>query len=400
MTVRDRTYALGWVRKNAQLTDLPTEANTIGVGSGAEPSVQHSAGEKTVPAILHDRGTRLPVIAHNDCARGSRPVKIDALTADMVDDVAALVAREHQHARDKGVPLPSLYLDAAACGAALRGLLTEGFSGFRARQGAQTIGVMCGRTFDGVGFVPAHGVAVNPNFDASNVMAEVFAELASVLVADGAVRVTVDHVDHESLAMALFDLGFGRGGVFAVRGTEPLDVDPAIEIHVGTAADLDSIAALSHVEYLYRSAPPMYALDQTRSIDETRAAHELLLDNGAIHLLARRADCDVGLLTIEHTSPAPRLCAADSPYIGPVCSAARSSGHSLTDLRNPRTSTAAGRPRPRARSALRRAITRSRLRSRLVLTTARSSLLEPGRPPPRVRPFCPRRSPARSTVRR
>lgn len=246
-------------------------------------------------------------------------MRIDAISADLIDDVAALIAREHQHASDHGVPLPARYLDVAACGAALGGLLSAGFSGHVAIQGARTVGVMCGRTFDGVGFVPAHGVAVDPHaLDASTVMAQLFAELAPVLISEDAVRVTVDHVDHESVATALLDLGFGRGGVFAVRGTDPTGEGPAAEIRVGTADDLDSIAALSHVEYLYRSAPPMYALDQTRSLAETRAAHEQLLHEGAIHLLAWRDGRDVGLLTIEHTSPAPRLCAADAAYIGPT----------------------------------------------------------------------------------
>ena len=258
-------------------------------------------------------------------------MRIDAISADIIDDVAALIAREHQDSCDRGVPLPSRSLDVDACGAALSGLLSEGFSGHVAIQGAQTVGVICGRTIGGVGFVPAHGVAVDPHvLDASRVMAELFAALAPVLISDGAVRVTVDHVDHESMATALFDLGFGRGGVFAVRGTDPMGDGPAAaaEIRVGTADDLDSIAALSHVEYLYRSAPPMYALDQTRSFAETRAAHEQLLDDGAIHLLACRDGRDVGLLTIEHTSPAPRLCAASTPYIGPTATVpeARGSG--------------------------------------------------------------------------
>jgi GNAT superfamily N-acetyltransferase len=235
----------------------------------------------------------------------------------MVDDVAALIAREQQHVRDRGVPLPVRYLDTAVCGAALRDLLSEGFSGFVARRGARPVGVMCGKTFDGVGFVPAHGIALDPGApDPSKVMVELFAELAPVLLADGAVRVTVDQVDHFALAIALFDLGFGRGSVFAVRGTETLDAEPAVEVRVGTAADLDSIAALSHIELLYRSTSPMYALDQNRSLAETHAVHERLLHDGAIHLLARRPGCDVGLLTIEHTTPAPRLCAAASPYIG------------------------------------------------------------------------------------
>ena len=244
-------------------------------------------------------------------------MRIDPLSPSMVDDVAALIAREHQHVCDRGVPLPSDYVDVAACGAALRGLLSEGFAGFVAIQGAHAVGVMCGKTSDGVGFVPAHGVALAPGaVDPSGVMAELFAELAPVLVAGGAVRVTIDHVDDESLSTALFDLGFGRGGVFAVRGTEALDVESVVEVRVGTAADLDSIAALSHVEFLYRATPPMYAVQQIRSLAETRAAHERLLHDGAIHLVGSRAGRDVGLLTIELTSPAPRLCAAGSPYIG------------------------------------------------------------------------------------
>ncbi len=244
-------------------------------------------------------------------------MRIDPLSAEMIDDVAVLIAREHQHVRDRGVPLPSRFVDGVVCGDELRGLLSDGFSGFVASEGAHVVGVMCGRTFDGVGFVPAHGVALDPGApDASTVMAQVFAELAPVLVDDGALRITVDHVDHESLATALFDLGFGRGGVFAARGTDALDVDSAVEVRVGTAADLDSIAALSHVEFLHRSAPPMYALGPTRSLAETRAAHERLINDGAIHLLGRRAGRDVGLLTIEHSTPAPRLCATGSPYIG------------------------------------------------------------------------------------
>lgn len=250
-------------------------------------------------------------------------MRIVALSEDVADDVGALMADEHRYVRDRGTPLPSSYVDAAACRAALVGLLSDGFSGFVATDGAVAVGVMCGRTFDDVGFVPAHGVAVAPQaLDPTRIMVELFAELAPVLVAHGAVRVTVDHVDHGALATALLDLGFGRGSVFAVRGTDPIDVNAEVEVDVevriGTAADLDSIAALSHIEFLHRSAPPMYALDQTRSLAETRSAHERLLHDGAIHFLARRAGADVGLLTIERTSPAPRLCAAGAPYIGPT----------------------------------------------------------------------------------
>lgn len=242
---------------------------------------------------------------------------VEALSPDLLDDVAALIAREHQHVSARGVPLPSRFLDAAACRSELQALLLEGYSGFVARRGSHVVALMCGRTSEGVGFVPAHGVAVEPGVsDPSRVMAELFAELAPVLVVGGAVRFTVDHVDDERVAIALFDLGFGRGGVFAVRSTDAIEVESTVEIRVGTAADLDSIAALGHAEFRYRAAPPMYATEHQRSLADTRAVHERLLEGGAIHLIGRRRGRDVGLLTIEPTSPAPRLCAADVPYIG------------------------------------------------------------------------------------
>ncbi len=249
-------------------------------------------------------------------------MKADALSG-ATDEVGALMAREHRHAFDRGAALPSLYLGADACSAALVDLLSEGFSGFIARDGPLVAGVMCGKTFDGVGFVPAHGVAVAPEvLNTTSIIVQLFAELAPVLVAHGAHRFTIDHVDHEGLATALFDLGFGRGGVFAARSTEPIDAQPEIEVRIGTADDLDSIAALSHVEFLHRSVAPMYGLEQARPLAETRSAHEHLLREGAVHLLARRAGADIGLLTIEHTSPAPRLCRADAPHIGPTATVA------------------------------------------------------------------------------
>ena len=89
-------------------------------------------------------------------------------------------------------------------------------------------------------------------------------------------------------------------------------------MRIGTADDLDVIAALSHVEFLHRATPPIYGLDPVRSVDATRALHEQLLDAGAVHLLARRDGVDVGLLTIERSAPAPRLCPPSGPYIGPT----------------------------------------------------------------------------------
>jgi GNAT superfamily N-acetyltransferase len=176
---------------------------------------------------------------------------------------------------------------------------------------------MCARTVDSVGFVPAHGVAVDPDLvDPTGVIVGLFAELAPIMLHDGAVRFTVDHVDLDPLGAALNNAGFGRGGVFATQRARPAVVDGAIEIRIGTSDDLDSIAALSQVEFAHRSTPPIYAHPSPRTLAQAHELHERLLDSGAVHFLARTDGSDVGLLTLEFTSPAPRLCPEDQTYIG------------------------------------------------------------------------------------
>ena len=236
-----------------------------------------------------------------------------------MDAAAALVAHEHRAAVDRGVLVPRTFLDVATCRTALTGLLTDGFSGVVAIDGAECVGVMCVRSDAGVGFAPAHGVAVDPGAnDPTRIVVELLVALDHTLSAQGAWRLTIDHVEHDRLAMALYDAGFGRVGVYAVRATHPTHGAPQIEVRAGTAADLDVIAALSHIEFLHRSTPPIYGLDPVRSVDVTRAQHAQLLEAGAVHLLARRDGVDVGLLTIERSAPAPRLCPPSGPYIGPT----------------------------------------------------------------------------------
>ena len=58
-------------------------------------------------------------------------------------------------------------------------------------------------------------------------------------------------------------------------------------------------------------------------------------EGGAVHLVATLNGRDVGLLTVELTSPVPRLCPDGQPYIGPTAAlpAARGKGvgHALVD---------------------------------------------------------------------
>lgn len=248
-------------------------------------------------------------------------VTVHVLDGPAVDEAAAVVAREQTAARcDRGW-LPAAYTDPEHCRVALEELLTDGYVGFVAHDEHGCVGVMFGRTTEAVGFVPAHGLAVDPDLvDPTAVVVGLFAELAPVVLRGGAVRFTIDHVDLDPLDAALRNAGFGRGGVFATQPAQPTVAAHDVDIRVGTVDDLDAIAALSQIELTYRSTPPIYAHPLPRTLTQARARHQRLLDDGAVHFLARRDNRDVGLVTVEFTSPAPRLCPHSLPYIGPTAS--------------------------------------------------------------------------------
>jgi hypothetical protein len=65
-------------------------------------------------------------------------------------------------------------------------------------------------------------------------------------------------------------------------------------LEIGTAGSDHGRENVRQIEFLYRSRPPMYALDQIRSLANTRAARDGLLQAGAIHLLLAGEDAMVG----------------------------------------------------------------------------------------------------------
>ena len=81
---------------------------------------------------------------------------IRPLDRDDLDEVAALVAREHNDARNRRPLIPAAFRDPRTCHKVLMDLLANGFVGVVAFDGEHCVGVMCGRTVEGVGFVPFH----------------------------------------------------------------------------------------------------------------------------------------------------------------------------------------------------------------------------------------------------
>lgn len=245
-------------------------------------------------------------------------------------DAATLVAREQATARVGRSQLPIAYTDPKHCLGELEALLADGYIGVAASTDHGCAGLMCGRTTASLGFVPAHGIAVDPDLkDPTTIVAGLFAELAPMLLRQGATRFTIDHIDLDPLGAALHHTGFGGGSVFAIQPARPSTTAPDISVRIGTSDDLDAIAALSQIEYAHRSTPPIYAPPLPRTLTQARAEHHRLLDEGAIHFVASDGERDIGLLTVEFVSPSPRLFPDTQPYIGPTATRPSARGHGV-----------------------------------------------------------------------
>jgi len=288
---------------------------------------------------------------------------IEALDEATFERAAALVAREHAAARQVRPELPAGFGDATVCEAALRHLCGRGHHGLVVTSGGRAVAVMTVTvretpTVSRYARLPAEGFAVAPDLaDPTPVLAAAFADLASPLVADGVLRYYLLHPALPRLSAALSNLGFGRNGAYGVQAAAPRPRSPAVAVRVAGPEDFGTVARLALVELQHRSAPPMFGPPQGRPLAELAAEHRALRDNGAVHLLAALggaaadvggaaalggadadvggAAADVGLLTIELTSPVPRLCPDGQPYIGPTATVpaarGRGVGHALVD---------------------------------------------------------------------
>ena len=79
----------------------------------------------------------------------------------------------------------------------------------------------------------------------------------------------------------------------------------------------------------HRSAPPMFAPRHAPPLADLVAEHRALHERGGVHLVATLDGRDVGLLTIELTSPVPRLCPDGQPHTGPTATLPDARGHGV-----------------------------------------------------------------------
>lgn len=266
---------------------------------------------------------------------------IEKLDEATIERAAALVAREHTAARRGRPELPVGFEQAEACAAALQQLRDRGHHGLVATENGKAVAVMTvvAREIPVIGRyarLPAEGLAVDPDLaDPTGVLATLFADLAAPLVADGVLRYYLLHPALPRLSEALSNLGFGRDGAYGVQPAMPRRRSSAAVVRVAGPDDLEAIARLALVELRHRSAPPLFGLPQDQPVADLIAEHRTLRDNGAVHLLASLDGDDVGLLTIELTSPVPRLCPDGQPYIGATAThpaaRGRGVGHALVN---------------------------------------------------------------------
>ena len=235
-----------------------------------------------------------------------------------------LVAREQAAARRLRPELPASYGDAEVCIRALQRLCDSGHSGVVASDNGRALAVMTAAVRDSRAIgryarLPAEGFAVNPDLtDPTGVLATLYGQFAPRLIAGGAPRHYLLHAALPRLHEALSNLGFGRDGVYGIQPVAPRRTSSTVTVRVAGAADLDTIARLALVEILHRATPPMFAAPDNPPHTDLVAHHRALHDSGAVHLLAALDGRDVGLLTIELTSPEPRLCPDGQSYIGPT----------------------------------------------------------------------------------
>jgi GNAT superfamily N-acetyltransferase len=248
---------------------------------------------------------------------------VDELDDATIERAAAVVSREHAAARQDRPELPADFDAEDACAAALQRLRDAGHRGLVVTADGSAVAVIAAAVRDNAtgryARLPAEGFAVDPDYaDPTRVLAAAFGDLAAPLIADGVRRHYLVHLASPSLGEALSNLGFGRDGAYCVRTVVPRRGSPSVAVRIAGAAHIDAIARLALVEIQHRSAAPMFAPSRQPALEDLVAMHSALQHDGAVHLIATLGGRDVGLLTIELTSPAPRLCPDGQPYIGPT----------------------------------------------------------------------------------
>jgi GNAT superfamily N-acetyltransferase len=251
------------------------------------------------------------------------------LTVTELDDTnieaaGALMAAEQTAARRTLPSLPAAFTNPDVCTSALSRLQRTGYAGVLATErgsalGVMMLGVMTGVVYGQHGRIPADGFAVLPDLaDPTTVLARLFGEVSPSIVATGVRYYFLEHLACPPVSVAAANLAFGRHHVYASQPAAPRPGSDEVTVRLGRESDLQIIAQLAELELQHRATPPIYVPPPPHSVADLVDQHRHLQEHGATHLIASVGGRDVGLLTIELTSPAPRVCPDGQPYIGPT----------------------------------------------------------------------------------
>ncbi|MEM9666943.1 MAG: GNAT family N-acetyltransferase [Bacteroidota bacterium] len=251
-------------------------------------------------------------------------------------EVARLVAQQQERAHAASAVVPDTLADPTSAEASLRVRLEKGYVGRVALAAGMPVGVLLGNPEGVTADLPAGGFAIDASQeDPTQVLAELYGEVAPHLLAYGATRHYLSHLNTPAAIQAATDMGFARTSYCAIR---PVDTarpassdDSGVTVREGTPDDLEVIARLCMVEVEYRYVPPVYTPrpKRERTLEELMESHGKLRQKGGAHLIATLDGQDVGVLTLDVMSHAPALCPKDQPFIGSTATTADARGRGV-----------------------------------------------------------------------
>jgi hypothetical protein len=252
-------------------------------------------------------------------------LSVQPLDDSNIEAAARVMALEQTTLSTRVPELPGAYTTVEGCAAALNRLRHNGHTALVLTGTGNTLGLLAGRIehHPSLGrhlHIPADGLAIDPETpDATAALAQIYGQLAEPFVAEGIVQHYAEHLALPHVTEAFANLGFRRGNVFAVRSTSVVEPNllPACDLRFADAEDLATIARLDQFMNEHRAAAPLFGPGRVPPFDELLEQHRRLQASGAIHLIASVVRQDVGMLTLETDSPAPRLCPSGDPFIGP-----------------------------------------------------------------------------------
>jgi GNAT superfamily N-acetyltransferase len=246
---------------------------------------------------------------------------------------ATLMAARQRRLRAIFPSLPVAFEEPAACEQLLRD--TTGFSdGVVAEDAGRVVGVLCGYrqltppTAGRARFAPprsammlAHSHAVASDLDAGATYGALYARLSEGWVAAG----ILDHTAHMpvgelAVSEAWADLGFGRGGAFAVRNAAatlpgtPADVD----VQIAAIEDLDVVTRLIDEEARFHAGAPIYRPYVSDDVAEAvREEHRgMLQSDEADVFIASIGGREAGVMSIGPTNGSPQFVPERCAYVG------------------------------------------------------------------------------------